>query len=118
MLISLKTKIIGAIAILIGLLFLFKKKNKPSDKGVEEYNPIQYSARKVAIIIKSALNVDSGLWGWSEDEQAVINILNKNYEIQPLIAIEYKKLTKNILTEDLSKYLDSDELEQIKFNKI
>ena len=106
------------ITLLIGGFFIFRKKKPETDKDVKSYTPNQSKARKIAIVIKSALNVDTSAWAWTEDEDAVIKALNDNFVIQNLIAIEYKKITSNVLTDDLSKYLSADELNEINFNKI
>jgi hypothetical protein len=111
-------KIIISIAVFIVGYFVLKKKDPPTDEGVADYTPNQSKARKVAIMIQSALGVKSSSWSWTEDEEAVIKALNENFEIQNLIAIEYKKLTQNVLMEDISKYLTIEEIEQININKI
>ena len=113
-----KIKIIAALTLLFGGFLLFRKKKEPTDKGVENYTPNQLIARKVAAIIKSALSIDGGAWAWTEDEETVIKVLNENYAIQNLIAIEYKKITSNVLMDDLSKYLSAEDLGEINFNRI
>jgi hypothetical protein len=114
----LKIKIFIGLSLLIGGFFIFRKKEPKTDKDIDSYTSNQLIARKNAVIIKSALNVQTSFWGWTEDEETVIKILNDHYSIQNLIAIEYKKLTNNVLMDDLSKYLSSDDLTEINFNKI
>jgi hypothetical protein len=114
---SFKIKIVLA-ALLLGGFLLLRRKKPATDKDISNYTPNQAIARKQALKIKSALNVSTSLWGWSEDEDAVIKVLNDNYAIQNLIAIEYKKLTQNVLFDDLGKYLTVDEIAKINFNKI
>lgn len=112
------TKIITALTLLMGAFLVFRKKDPPTDEGVEDYTPNQALARKEAYKIKIALNVGTGFWGWSEDEEAVIKSLNDNFDIQNIIAIEYKKLTNNIMMDDISKFLSVEEIEKININRI
>jgi hypothetical protein len=111
-------KLMIGIALFLGGYFALRKKAPPSDDGIKDYTPNQLRARKASAIIKSALGVKSSSWSFTEDEDAVIDVLNDNYDIQNLIAIEYKKLTENVLMDDLSKYLSPQDLSEIKFNKI
>jgi hypothetical protein len=113
-----KIKIFLGIALLIGCYFLFRKKKEATDSNIDNYSPNRLIARKKAGIIKSALGVKGSFWSWTEDEESVIKTLNANFSIQNLIAIEYKKITSNVLMDDITKYLSADDIKRINFNKI
>jgi len=112
------SKIVFALTLLLGAFLALRKKEPPTDEGVEDYTANQTLARKEAYKIKIALNVGTGFWGWSEDESAVIKSLNENFSIQNLISIEYKKLTGNTMMDDISKFLSVEEIEKININRI
>lgn len=108
-------KTLGALGVLgVFLLIIFRKKTVVYPLGTSTDN--QKKAYKTALIIKSALGVQTGFWSrFTEDEKTVIEQMNKNLSIQNLVFNEYKKLTGNDLFKDISNYLNADEIKQINF---
>lgn len=118
-LIPLKILIPLALSVGVASYFIFKKKSKKDvvkDASLtEDLNPNERRAMNVAMQLISALGTE-GFWSWTEDENKVVELLNENSDIIPLIEQQYARLTKKSrsLFKDISKYLSADDIAKIK----
>lgn len=111
-----------ALPFLLGLvLFFLIKFRKKEDKKVRDLTKESKEVRRAVLSanqIKASLSVYGGIWDWTDDEEAIIKVLNENRDIFYLIQKEYLKATKNHLIADLSKYLKPQELQRINIEAI
>lgn len=112
-------KYLLSLVALVGILFkILKKRQIDEPKDLNQLTPNERRGYKSALQIRSALNVKTGFWGWTENEEAVIEVLNQNKDIFHLITKYYTELTKNSLLDDISKYLSSDDISKIEIEVI
>lgn len=101
------------VAVLLFFLFKQKKKEKPMD--LTNKNPFEKRAYFAALQLRSALGTNGGFWSWTEDEKAVIEVMNANTDIISLVQSEYYELTKSRLFDDISKYLSPKDIAKINY---
>ena len=83
----------------------------------QEKVQLMAKARAKAMILSSALGSNTW-WQFWENERLIIDTVNQNHDILPLIADEFYKLTKKGLYSTLTRELNPEELAQLNLTNI